>query len=111
MNTHRQQLPMAIADCALDPVALAEQADRYRRLATAAHAIERRADRVLVTFEPTVDHELLNETIVTERRCCPFFTLDYDTSERRLSISIGDPLRRDALDAVLSAIRVGASAR
>lgn len=102
---------MAIADCGLNPIELAEQADRYRRLATAAHIIEHSEDRVLVTFQPTVDLELLNETIATERRCCPFFTIDYDTSDRRLSISAADALRRDALDTILSAIRDGAPER
>ena len=100
---------MAIADCALDPAALVEQADRYRRLAATAHTIERHDDCVLVTFEPNVNLDLLNATIATERRCCPFFALDYDASVRRLSMTVTDPLRRDALDTILSALRAGAS--
>jgi hypothetical protein len=111
MNAERAELPMAVADCALEPGALREQADRYRRLGAAACVIKVDGERLLITFQSTVDRELVDATIATERRCCPFFALDYDASRRRLSISVADALRLDALDAVLSAIRAGAPTR
>jgi hypothetical protein len=42
----------------------------------------------VITFDVNVDVDLLDETIAIERGCCSFFTLDYDTPARRLSIGI-----------------------
>jgi hypothetical protein len=110
MTVRGRELPMAIADCGLAAPELAEQLNRYRRLGSTATRIERQADRLMVTFNSTVDVELLDATIAIEQRCCPFFTLDYDTSEQRLSISVADRPRVDALDALLSALRSGGAA-
>jgi hypothetical protein len=63
---------MAVAVCSLDPGALGEQADRYHRLGAAERAIERRGDLLLITFDVAVDRDLVDATIATERRCCPF---------------------------------------
>jgi hypothetical protein len=111
MNSGRFELPMAIADCALDPPALREQAARYRRLGEAARTIQRTGNRVLIIFEPGVDLELLDAAMATERRCCPFFSLRYDRSALRLSISVADPLKSGALDTLLAAVRAGAVER
>lgn len=65
---------------------------------------------LLVTFPADVDIDLLHETIVIERGCCSFLTLDDDASERRLCIAIDDPARAEALQVLRSALRDGASA-
>jgi hypothetical protein len=109
MSTDMRELPMAPADCTLDEGSLAKQLDRYRRLGRVATSIQPRELALEVTFPADVDIELVHETIAIERGCCSFFTLDYETSERRLSIAIGDPARGEALRALLSALSDGAS--
>jgi hypothetical protein len=42
-----------------------------------------------------------------ERQCCSFFTLGYDQALRRLTISVADPARATALDAVHRAVSAG----
>ena len=96
-------LPMAISGCSLDPAALTEQLDRYRRLGHTAAGIQRDSDRILITFAETLDDALLDHTIAIERGCCTSLTVHYDTSSRTLSIA-ADPAGRDALDAVVFAL-------
>ncbi len=96
---------MAPAGCTLDDSGLAEQLDRYRQLGTTALRIQERELGLVVTFTAEVDVALLHETVAMERDCCSFFTLDYDASERRLSIAIDDPARGDALRSLLCALR------
>ncbi len=84
---------------------LVAQLDRYRRLGTTAISITHRELQLVVRFDADADLELLRETIAIERQCCSFFTLDYDASDRRLSITVDNPDRLDALRALLSALR------
>lgn len=95
---------MAPTGCALTDSGLAEQLDRYRQLGATAQRISRSALELLVWFEPGVDVSLLDQTVAIERECCGFFTLQYDTSERCLSITVDGPDRRAALDALESAL-------
>src|SRR5438270_2782150 len=99
MSAPRAELPMVQAGCTLTEGGLVEQLERYRRLGIAAARITHRDLGVVVWFDPGVDLGLLAETIAVERGCCEFFTLDYDTSERRLSITVDGPERLDALEA------------
>ena len=96
---------MAPADCTLDDESLVRQLDRYRRLGRIATNIQQRELALLITFPADADVDLLHTTIATERGCCGFFRLDYDPSERRLSIAIDDPARGEALQALLLALR------
>ena len=96
---------MAPAGCALDDGSLVAQLDRYRRLGTTAISITHRELQLVVRFDADADLELLRETIAIERQCCSFFMLDYDASDRRLSITVDNSDRLDALRALLSALR------
>jgi hypothetical protein len=98
------ELPMALTGCTLDASSLGEQLDRYRRLGQTALNIEQGELAAVITFGRGVDVALLNATVAIEAGCCSFFTLDYEPSERRLSIAIDDPARVGALRAVLSAL-------
>jgi hypothetical protein len=102
---------MARAGCALSDSGLAEQLDRYRRLGITADSIAQRDLGLVVRFGANVDLGLLEETIVIERGCCGFLTLDYDSSDRRLSIIADDPGRLVALGVLASALRGSASPR
>ncbi len=110
MTRTGQQLPMAPAGCALDDGSLTVQLDRYRRLGTTAAGIAQRELELEVWFDAGVDLDLLRETIAIERQCCSFFTLAYDLSDRRLSISVDGPDRLDALRALLTALHGPATA-
>lgn len=110
MTRTGQQLLMAPAGCALDDESLTVQLDRYRRLGTTTASITQRELELDVWFDAGVDLDLLHETLAIERQCCSFFTLDYDISDRRLSISVDGPDRLDALRALLSALHGPATA-
>jgi len=96
------ELPLAPSGCTLDDSGLVEQLTRYRQLGSTALSIDERELGLVITFSTEVDLVLLSETIAIEQGCCSFLTLDYDASERRLSIAIDDPARGDALRALLS---------
>jgi len=99
------ELPMAIADCGLDQTALGEQLGRYRRLGAQAQ-VARPSPLVLsVHFLHEPDPELLRTTIAVERECCSFFALEYTREDRRLTVSVDEPEREKALDAIETALR------
>ena len=100
------ELPMAVADCSLDQTALTEQLTRYRRLGAGAVVTRRSPLELTVDFPGEPDRDLLDTTIEVERGCCSFFALGYDEARRRLSISVADPERRAALDAIQAALGV-----
>jgi hypothetical protein len=108
MNATGGELPMAAVGCTLAEGDLDEQVLRYRRLGAATTSIERRELGLTVRFESNVELALLEQTIAVERGCCSYLTIDYDTSERSLSISVDGPERIDVLDLIGSALR-GAS--
>ena len=99
------ELPMAIADCGLDQDALREQLGRYRRLGAGA-IVTRCPDALTVQFVGELDPELLRATLAVERECCSFFALDYAEDARRLTVTVADPARRPALDAIETALRL-----
>ncbi len=97
-------LPMAPSGCSLDGDGLVDQLDRYRRLGGKVKRIKQHDLELLVWFDADVDLHLVRETIAIERQCCSFFILDYDPSDRRLSITVADPHRLDALGALRAAL-------
>lgn len=105
MTAARHELPVAPAGCGLDNPSLTVQLDRYRQLGTTAASITKRGLVLEVCFDAELDVELLQETLAVERQCCGFFTLDYDATDRRLSISVDGPDRLDALSVLLSALQ------
>jgi hypothetical protein len=97
-------LPMAPSGCALDDRQLVGQLERCRSLSRSVLGVERQGVSAVIRFERQVDAALVEETIAIERGCCSFFVLDYDASERLLSITT-EPDREDALEALLAALR------
>ena len=96
---HDMSHELPIAQCGLDAAGLAAQRDRYRRLAGSVTGFER-GEGLVVQFAPDVEAALVDETLAVERRCCPFFRLEYDRSARRLAIGVDDDEQRPALDAL-----------
>lgn len=101
--TRVNETPLPLAQCRLDLPALRRQRDRYRRIGRQVTRAARRPSTLEVGFDADVDEPLLAETLAIERRCCPFFRLDYDSAARRLSVSV-EPGHEPALDAIEHAL-------
>lgn len=99
---------MAIADCGLDATALADQLARYRRLGAGASVIRGSALELTVDFASRPDPQLLHTTVAVERECCSFFALEYSETQQRLTVSVSDPARTGALDAIQAALTASA---
>jgi hypothetical protein len=93
--------------CALDRAGVRDQGARYARLAPSVAAITREPEALTVEFGPELDGDLLEEALAVERRCCPFFTLDYDEPQGRLRASVSDADHAPALDALADALGGG----
>ena len=101
------ELPV-IDECRLDEPELRVQLDRWRRLGESATAVERSPGRLSVTFGPSVDAELMRETVAIECECCSSFRLRWDPAERRLVAGVEDAPRQDpALEMLAGALGVG----
>jgi hypothetical protein len=104
------ELPMAIADCGLDAAALEQQVARYRELGAPAVVRRQSPLELTVHFAADPDPTLLRTTIETERECCSFFTVDYASRERRLTVAVADAARAGALDQIQAALTTAAAA-
>jgi hypothetical protein len=94
---------MAI-DCDLDEAQLAAQLDRYRSLGALADRRDRTDMSLTVHFAADPEPGLLSTTLAVERECCAFFTLAYDAARRELTVSVEEPARRPALEAIAAAL-------
>jgi hypothetical protein len=90
--------------CALDESELRSQLERYRRTGRDARLSERTPRRLVADLDESVDTVLVSETITIERGCCPFFLIDWESSRRRLSVSVSQATHEPALDAIAAAL-------
>jgi hypothetical protein len=95
---------MAVQGCALDDAELAAQAERYAQAGRGAVLVARDERRVIVELADAVDEELVTELLAVERRCCPFFELEWRPESRRLSVAVANPEDQAALSAVARAL-------
>lgn len=98
------ELPLAPGFCALDADGFAAQRARYAEVAAGAVRVERNEDRVSAQLGDAVGDDVVAELIAVERECCPFFELEWDPGSRRLTVGVGDPAHRPALDAIQHAL-------
>jgi hypothetical protein len=99
----REALPLPAA-CRLDPEGQRQQRDHYRAIGKHLDRLERKPEQLTAWFGTEVDLALVRETIEVERDCCPFYDIDLDPSERRLSLSVASPDQDPALDAIRFAL-------
>jgi hypothetical protein len=99
----REALPLHAA-CRLDPKGQRQQRDRYRAIGKHLDRLEREPERLTAWLGTEVDLALVQETIDVERDCCPFYEIGFDSSERRLSLSVASPDQDPALDAIRFAL-------
>jgi hypothetical protein len=90
--------------CSLDEVDARLQLGRYRRVGQGARLVGRSRRRLVVDLERSVDVQLVEEAIATERDCCPFFTLEWEPDRLRLSVSVSETANEPALDAIAFAL-------
>ena len=91
----RQQLWTAAngPSCALDKSGLRRQLARYRQAGRGAHMVDCTRRSLVVDLDRRVDTMLIEETIATERECCPFFDVAWEPDIRRLTISVSEAAR------------------
>jgi len=95
--------------CALDEAGLSLQLERYRRAGRGARPIEQTRRRLVVELDEHVDGKLVEEAIVIERECCPFFALDWEPARRRLTVAVSQVEHEPALDAIAFALGLDAA--
>jgi hypothetical protein len=96
-------LPMA-PSCALDEAGLRLQLERYRRAGRGADLVDRSSRHLVVELDQRIDASLVEATLAVERECCPFFTLDWQSGTRRLTVSVAEDGHEPALDAIAFAL-------
>jgi hypothetical protein len=94
--------------CALDEAGLRRQLERYRQVGRGASLVDRTRRSLIVDLDRRVDAGLVEETIATERECCPFFDLRWEQETRRLTISVSQAEHEPALDAIAFALDIPA---
>jgi hypothetical protein len=90
--------------CALDEASLRSQYERYRQVGAGARLVDRSPRRLVVDLDDHVDTNLVDETIATERECCPFFELGWEPHRHRLTVSVSQPEQEPALEAIVFAL-------
>lgn len=96
--------------CALDESGLRLQLERYRQAGRGARMIDHTRRSLVVDLDRRVDTTLIEETIATERKCCPFFDLGWEPNIRRLTISVSQVEHEPALEAIAFALDLEALA-
>jgi hypothetical protein len=93
--------------CALDEAGLRLQLERYRHAGRGARLVEKTRLRLVVELGEHVDGKLVEEAVAIERECCPFFTLDWQSARRRLTVSVAHVEHEPALGAIAFALGLG----
>ena len=92
--------------CSLDARGVQSQGERYRRAGSGAHVLERAADTLVVRLSDEVDNRLVDELVAVERRCCPFFSIVWDSASRRLSVRVARREDEPGIEAIADALGV-----
>jgi len=84
-----------------------EQRARYARIAHSVMSLDRRADVIRLSLSADFDRRILGELIKVEAECCPFFRFALDDARAQLEISVDDPEKVPALDAIAAELSAG----
>jgi len=90
--------------CRLDQAGLCDQLDRYRQISRHVETVERDPGRIVVRFARDVPRDRLDTALAVERGCCAFLGIDYDPSERRLTLTVEDAAQDPVLGALADAL-------
>jgi hypothetical protein len=95
---------MASLSCSLDEGGLDAQLARYRAVGRGAVVLSRDDRRAVIRVSDGVPDGAVDELIAVERACCPFFELDWQPEERRLTVAVPSAPHVPALDAIMRAL-------
>ena len=95
---------MTVAGCRLGAVELHAQFERFRELGRHAKSVDHVDLHTVVRFGDDPPATLLEQALAVERGCCPFFSIEYDALDRRLTIAVERSEDRAALDALALAL-------
>lgn len=101
-----QPLPMAPGSCTLDDAELRAQLDRYQAIASGSSGRRVSSTSVELVVGAAVPDGLVEQTVATERSCCPFFELRWEPGSRRLAVSVSRADDVPALDAIARALNI-----
>jgi hypothetical protein len=101
------ELPL-VASCELDADGLSAQRERYREAGEGAIVLERSSRRLVVEISAQ-GASAVPELVEVERRCCPFFAIDWNPEPRRFSIGVSEPEHEPALAAIAFALGLSAA--
>jgi hypothetical protein len=90
--------------CSLDREGLADQRVRYTTLGRTVIDLDRTPRQLVATFSAATDPALVEETLRVERECCPFFDLEFDPAERRLTVGVASSEMEPAVEAIQFAL-------
>jgi hypothetical protein len=90
--------------CALDETDLRSQYERYRQAGAGARLVDRSPQRLVVILADHIDTDLIEEAILIERGCCPFYELDWEPHSHLLSVAVSRPEHEPALEAIAFAL-------
>jgi len=97
---------MLSASCSLDEDALSTQLDRYRAVGADAQVIEEGTGRLVLRLSDQTSAAVIGELIAVERRCCPFFELDWDPEAHRLTVAVSRDEHQPALAAIAGTLGI-----
>ncbi len=101
--TDNQPKTIPIA-CSLTGSGLVRQRERYATIGRTAISSRRSARELEVELSGDTNPSLVHEALVVERQCCPFFSLAFSETDRRLRVSVGNDQHVPALDTVAEAL-------
>ncbi len=93
--------------CSLGADELRAQLERYRLAGEGGRLIEHGRRSLVVEIGPVSTEDQIELLIATERRCCPFFEVDWDPEPRRLSLTVTQREHEGALAAIAAALTSG----
>jgi hypothetical protein len=97
-----KDLPLA---CSLNETEMAVQRARYAVVARHVQSLASGERSLRARLDESLDGAVLQELIEVERRCCPFFAIDFDAGERMLSVSVSTDEHAPALQAIAHSLR------
>ena len=76
--------------CTLSPPGLDAQRGRAAALLASVERLDRSAEGFSVQFGASVDRDLVGELVATEKECCSFLDIDWDSEAGVLSVGSPD---------------------
>jgi hypothetical protein len=97
---------MASGSCSLSEIDMQAQLERYRAIGSGGQGRWISATSVELVVSRAVPDGLVEQTVATERSCCPFFELEWDADARRLAVAVSRGENVPALEVIAGALNI-----